>query len=259
MESSRSSDGLMDDVEKGSGGLGMAQAVLGTESSGDRFLSAVQSQRDRYMKQAKDRENELIALKSHCDRIQEEQSVLRAENLELYRRLRTLRVTSRVGGGGGGNGGYSVSGGVGVGGAMDDDVDNGMGGTPSKPRMRKDVRSSRDEALVGYNSMDALDAKYNKMYEEHIDPFRMEELDRQSVISKMNVMERSLVVIIRLLLQDQWARHALIVYLVLVHFFAIGYVFQVLNPQLIDEIDSSMKQKWSEQTLEAAGEHPDAR
>jgi hypothetical protein len=246
------SDGMIEDVEKGSGGLGTAQAVLGTESSGDRFLSAVQSQRDRYMKQAKEKENELIALKNRCDRIQEEQLVLRSENLELYRRLRTLRVSSSRLGMGGSVSNECEEGDISFG-SSGSSINNG---TPSKPRTRRNVKEDMQGAYCG-NSMDALDTKYNKMYEEHIDPFRMEELDRQSVISKMNVMERGLVVVVRLLLQDQWARHALMVYILLVHCFAIGYVCQILTPELIDEIDTNMKQKWSEETLSAVGEHPE--
>jgi hypothetical protein len=53
------------------------------------------------------------------------------------------------------------------------------------------------------------------------------------------------------------------VYLLLVHGFALCYVFQVLNPQLIEEVDSHLKAKWSAETLgmgmDVKREHPDSR
>ena len=82
---------------------------------------------------------------------------------------------------------------------------------------------------------DALDAKYSELYEEQIDPFRIEDMDRRTVFSKMNIVERGLVNTVRFFMQDQWARHALLVYLLIVHAFAIGYVLKVLNPELIGE------------------------
>ena len=50
------------------------------------------------------------------------------------------------------------------------------------------------------------------------------------------------------------------VYLVVVHLFALGYVMRVLNPQLIDEVDL-MKEQWSQETLamDMEKEHPDVR
>ena len=76
------------------------------------------------------------------------------------------------------------------------------------------------------------------------------------VLSRLNVFERALALVNRYVLQDRWARHALLVYLLLVHIFALTYVWQVLNPQLVEEVDAHLKAKWSAQTL-AMPEHPD--
>lgn len=73
------------------------------------------------------------------------------------------------------------------------------------------------------------------MYEEQIDPFKIEDMDRRNLFSKMNIFERGLVNTVRFFMQDQWARHALLVYLLVVHAFAVGYVLKVLNPELIGE------------------------
>ena len=39
-------------------------------------------------------------------------------------------------------------------------------------------------------------------------------------------------------MSDKWARHALLVYLCVVHVFAVGYVLQILNPQIIGEFSN---------------------
>lgn len=227
------------DVELGK--IGSTAAALEGATSGDpadRMLIAVQNQRDRYMKLSMEKETELNAVKSTLERIDEEQHRLRDENLELYRRLRILRATSRQAG------------------QENDDNDN------VRIRSRRDGRSNSIEengsssSSSGTNS-DMLEKKYMKAYEEHIDPWRVEELDRQNVISRLNVFEKALAFVIRFILQDSWARHALMVYLFLVHIFAIGYLVQVLNPQLIEEVDQSMKDRLAAATYDIAFNHAD--
>jgi hypothetical protein len=46
------------------------------------------------MKSLREKEQELLQLGGHLDRLQEEMLRLRNENLEIYRRLRILRVNS---------------------------------------------------------------------------------------------------------------------------------------------------------------------
>lgn len=48
----------------------------------------------RFMKSLREKEQELLQLGGHLDRLQEEMLRLRNENLEIYRRLRILRVNS---------------------------------------------------------------------------------------------------------------------------------------------------------------------
>ena len=218
-----------DELEEGSGGRGAALALLGPSVDGeidgpDRMLAAVQAQRDRYMRSALEHEGELASLRDSFERLQDEQHVLRAENLELFRRLRVLRVSAKDG---------------------------------AAPRAGRGRRSAVEEGLhdAAY-SRDPLDAKYGGLYEGQIDPFRVQELDRQAVLSKLNAFERGLAQAMRLLAADPLARYALLMYLLLVHFFACGYVIQVLNPQLIEEVDAGLKRRWAEQAL-GGEEHPD--
>lgn len=192
------------------------------DSNNNTLLSTLQSQRDRYMKLVREKEQEVTEQKQRLDRLQEDQLQLRSENLELYRRLRILRKG-----------------------------DNAYQSTPSKLKNRSKYNSYDLES-----NHEPVESKYEKLYEEKIDPFKLEEFDRQHIISSMNVFERYLAHTVRFLLQDQFARHVLMVYLVLVHIFACGYVIQVLNPQLIDEVDHSLKAKWAEETLNNI-EHPD--
>jgi hypothetical protein len=207
----------------------------------DRILLAVQSQRDRYMRSSKDKDGELVELKAKLDRLADEQLELRNENLELYRRLRVLRVGNQGGSGGGGNAGQ---GGSSAGSSSYGD---------QKARSRRLLGSETGES--GGDELN-LDDKYMTLYEAEISPFRVEELDRQHMMSRLNIFERGLAYVNRHILQDRWARHALMVYLALVHIFALIYISKVLNPELIEEVDAHMKAKWSADTL-AMPEHPD--
>lgn len=238
------------DIEKGSGGRGVAGVVLG-ESKGDRMMAAVQGQRDRFMKIAHAKEAEVTSLRSRLDGALEEQKQLCSENLELFQRLRLLRASSRR---------------PADGGFRDTEEEGGWkAAIAGKSRNRRDVKGpsmsyggdGEDDGLKRTDG-DALDRKYMHLYEEKIDPFKLEELDRMNVLSRMNFLERGLAYLTRFFLHDQWARHALMVYLFLVHGFALCYVLQVLNPQLIEEVDTVMKAKWSAQTLDMA-EHRDVR
>ena len=246
------SDYLADaNMEKGKGHEKKGLSPLTYDDiKGDRMVVALRGQRDRFMKVAHTKESEVSALKYQLAGALEAQSKLSGENLELFQRLRLLRASSRP----------PIS--------SIRDVEEGRGRMSSSTgkSRRRDTKGTSLSAVKddagdeSYKRVDGddLERKYMHLYEEKIDPFKLEELDRQSLLSRMNVLERGLAYITRFFLNDQWARHALIVYLFLVHGFAICYVFQVLNPQLIEEVDNQMKAKWSAQTLDMV-EHLDAR
>jgi hypothetical protein len=221
----------------------------GTLSSSS-ILQAVQHQRDRYMKAARELEEEIATLKTKYEKLQEEQNSLRNDNLELYRRVRLLRQLNP----------HSSS--------------SSQAVTTTANSTARDVRSRRgwnesmtryDEEENGFNSTaeslgnptDHIDRRYNALYEqEMLSPFKIADLEKQQYLSRMNVMDRTIALIYRNVMQDAWARHAFLIYFGLVHVFALFYVFQVLNPQLIEEVDAHLKAKWSAETMNLP-EHPD--
>jgi hypothetical protein len=95
-ESSPPMEGNMDlNIEKGSGGRGVAAVVLGESSGGDRMMIAVQGQRDRFMKIAHAKEAEVNSLRILLESVTEEKKKASDENLELFRRLRLQRASVR--------------------------------------------------------------------------------------------------------------------------------------------------------------------
>ena len=65
-------------------------------------------------------------------------------------------------------------------------------------------------------------------------------MDKSAIISRMNVFEQFLARTLRFFMSDKWARHALLVYLCVVHVFAAGYALQILNPQIIGEFSNAV-------------------
>ncbi len=213
-------------------------------ASSTNILQAVQHQRDRYMKANRELEEEISLLRMKFEKLQEEQNTLRNDNLELYRRVRMLRQSNPL---------------------------NHYSGSNYGANLSKDVRSRR---LPGWNenatkqdeeegvkledtSMDNIDHRYHVLYEqEMLSPFKIAELEKQQYLSRMSIMDRTIAWIYRNVMQDPWARHAFLIYFMLVHIFALIYVFQVLNPQLIEEVDAHMKAKWSMDAMSQT-EHPD--
>jgi len=86
--------------------------VTGDTSSGSstgRIISAIQGQRDRYMKASQDKEATLLVMKQRSDQMEDELMQLRNENMELFRRLRVLRVNQGQGNSSSGSSGSSSS------------------------------------------------------------------------------------------------------------------------------------------------------
>eukprot|EP01039_Chlorochromonas_danica_P009729 gene9729-10763_t len=205
-----------------------SEAALQGEDSSSQMLQVLRQQRDRYMRAVQSMQNELTVLRSKCEHFEEEQTQLRNDNLELYRRLRTLRLKL---------GSSSTKSGDG------------------EVRGRKSA-SSTNHAIEDEESEDQLDHRYRNLYEKELSPFHVAELDKQQLISKMGLVDKVLVVMQQYVMHDSWTRRAFVCYLVLVHIFALVYCFGVLNPELAGEVDAHLKARWSAETL-ALPEHPD--
>jgi hypothetical protein len=239
---------LLSDSGSSSGGASSEAVLRGAGGNEDSaMLRAVLDQRDRMMKSVGEKEQELQLLRAQLERAQEEKNSLHHDNSELYKRLRVLRVGGAVGAGASGR--EEVAGGVGK-------------GSRTLSKRRGEDRDSGGVFAAGLE--DDLEVRYAANYESQLDPFHLQEMDRLRVLSRFNVCERSLASIMRLVMQDQWMRHAFLVYLLLVHVFAIGYVVIVLNPELDSEIGAIENQFWSSGEPEAIDgteweSHPDVR
>ena len=168
------------------------------------MMKAILEQRDRAMKQARGKEHEAETLKLQVERLENDKDALKAENVELYKRIRVLRVNHLPG---------------------------NRESAHVQGNMKKRVRTG------DLSVEDDIEEKYSLQYEENLDLFQLEELDRQVMMSRMNRCEKGLALSVRFLVQDRWMRHAFLFYLLLVHLFAMGYVIAVLNPDIEREID----------------------
>ena len=209
---------------------------------GASIIQTVQGQRDRLGQLAQEHEKDAIALRQSLVRSQEEVKELQDENVELFKRLRLLRMSSA-----------DTSGGN-IRGSSQSNMGVDSRGNVIKPRYsRKKIGAwnysndnSAEQSQSNYSVLnkgdhdeenDALEGRYLKLYESQLDPFKVEELDRQIIMSKLNFIDWSLAVVSRTMLRDQWTRFILVLYLFLVHVFASGYVIQVLNPEIISEME----------------------
>jgi len=61
---------------------------------------------------------------------------------------------------------------------------------------------------------------------------------------QMNFAEQMLVRGYRMGMHDFWSRHALIIYFVLIHIFALCYAVHDLNPEIVSEVDRAQPTEW---------------
>lgn len=106
------------------------------------LLSVVQAQRDRFRQRSKELESEREALQRDVEHTRQSAEQLRAENLQLYEKVRYLQAYTSAGDGHG-----------------------------SSIHSSLDHRSSLMEAGVASDAALDLDAKYRGLYEDKIDPF----------------------------------------------------------------------------------------
>jgi hypothetical protein len=210
----------------------------------DEYFIVIQQQRNHYMKLSDTLEKEVNALKMQISKTEEEKEQLTQENMELYRRLRVLRAmgSSNTGTTGGGTG------------------DNSNKNNNSSLNEMRSRRLLTDEPFEGNSNSgkDVLDQKYNQLYENtELNPYRIIEFEKKQYLSSMNVLDRISVFFYHKIMKDSYLRNIFLVYLLIVHLILLMYVFQILNPQLAEEVDQHMKNKWSSETLAKLDQHPD--
>ena len=207
--------------------------TINRQEPGDRMLQAVQAQRDRYMRLTREKEKEISALQSALHQSKEEIQQLRNDNMELYKRFRILRASV---------GSKTIT-------NHPSEYSNKY---PHHWRNEKKFDYEKDDI----KGNDELMSKYQLEYENQLNPFLLEELDKKVILSKMNILERMLAIVTKFMFQDQWSRHALLLYLFIVHMLAVGYTMKLMNPELDNE-SSSVKTAWNNAFFESAEEHPD--
>jgi hypothetical protein len=204
--------------------------------------------------------------------LQEEQLQLRNENLELYRRLRLLRVSHFSSNANNNNNNYNK--------LPEEIKTSGLSNNSSKKKMNfvnknnaiesakhwisgnltsTNLENNNDEKITNERNNtenDAIELKYLNLYEKDLSPFKLETIDKINIFQKLNIFEKFLVFINKNFMEDRWGRHFLLLYIFCVHLLALGYVFRLMNPQLIDEVDL-LNAKWSEDAMNKAEKHLD--
>ena len=247
-EESEGRESVVVDLEQGRRGEGGGVEIM---SGRDRVLQAVQNQRDRYMRTVHEREEEIAALKAASASLQEELARLRGDNVELYSRVRLLRIQQRGGAPIGGAGGRA-------GGTL-----HGKKGLYTSESRGEGVRTEDGGTSKGGVVDEDLDRRYQQMYEAGLDVLQLRDLDRRAVLANMNPLERHGSALLKSFLMEQWSRQALLLYLVFLHLCAMAYFAQVLDPVVVDveggSGGGSVKRAWSNAFFETGGfaEHPD--
>ena len=76
---------------------------------------------------------------------------------------------------------------------------------------------------------DLFEGKYNEYYVESLDPFQLVEIDKYIIMNKLNFFERNLAFMTKYIIQDVYSRHVFLVYLFVVHAFAIMQFIRMLK------------------------------
>jgi hypothetical protein len=104
---------------------------------------------------------------------------------------------------------------------------NSEGGGGHRRKNPYDVENQNDDSngANGNGELD-LDDKSSKAFQQ------------------MNFAEQTLVRGYKMGLHDYWSRHALLIYLALIHIFALFYAVHDLNPEIVSEVDRVQPMEW---------------
>ena len=193
-------------------------------------LMSIKDQRDRFMRLSDERGRETEALRALYDRALEERDCARTENLELYRRLRLARMQGQYQGDG------SVRSSSG-----DMQVRRKQMHHKEKDEGGGALLSGERGGPIGEGPDDDLEARYLSIYEEQLDPFRLEEVDRKLAYARLNFLEAALVSIAHFMLSSAYTRYALLAYVFVVHIFAASTVLEILDPALLMDLEHSFE------------------
>lgn len=208
------------DVEGGDGCDGGG----GGELAMSRVLIA---QRDRLRARVRSLEAEVLTLRERAVADSREREKLEQDNVKLYEKIRYLQryggghasAVGDVGSGGGGDGESDPEGvsSVGAGGSLGRGLMRVLGGLGRRSHSPMSSSSS-SVSPASFGSGAAVEARYARLYEQHLDPFReFNSRERRSHMRHLNSADRLLFSGARVLLSNRVARQVLALYWVFLH------------------------------------------
>jgi hypothetical protein len=207
---------LFNESEMGGGGEGIVELGSGPEASGtgtnNTILKGILNQRDRMMKLAREKENEVNSLQNQLKSHDSTLSQLRQDNLRLYQRIRSLRLTHPPPPG-------SV----------------GSVNTNSCSERFDEEEGGGGVTLIG--DAEETESKYRSLYEGNLDLSQLLfEHDRQVLFAQLHEGERYLMAFLRFILQDSFRRHCYLVYMTVVHLILLYYLLLLLTPVIDSDL-----------------------
>ncbi|CAM9491018.1 unnamed protein product, partial [Sphacelaria rigidula] len=146
-------------------------------SAADRLLAAVKRQRERFRKEALRREKEASIAKGNVEQLTRDNQELRRENMHLYKKIRFVMSYGDKGSGSDGAG-----------------------------------------SGAGAEAEQLTESKYRQLYEEDMDPFKeFDSQEKATRIKNMGLLDKWLFWGSGTVLRNRFRRHALVVYLLLLH------------------------------------------
>eukprot|EP01033_Poteriospumella_lacustris_P000610 gene610-419_t len=137
----------------------------------------------------------------------------------------------------------------------------------ARRELEEQVRQYRQKEDSWQQEMDKLTQENVLLYERQQQQQQQQhltELDkRYSTLAQAHYATRLIpgqqwwATLLRALFTDPYTRHAVFLYLFLLHCCATMYIWQILTPQLQEEIEAQQKEKWNLETLSQADWHPD--
>jgi hypothetical protein len=183
-------------------GSGSGGGVPG--STNNTILQGLLSQRDRMMKLAREKETEVNSLQIQMKDLQKNLNQLQQENLQLYQRIRTVRI-----------GQQQQQQRIIPAPLPFSSSSSSSSGTASGSQGGSRNEEKRDP---GNDDGDDIERKYQSQYESQLDLSHhlLYEYDKQTLFSQLNPAEKSFISLIQFLIQDSFRRHSSMLCLLLV-------------------------------------------
>lgn len=199
-------------------------------------------QRDRFLKARRELEEQVRQYRQKEDTWQQEMDKLTQENVLLYERVTQMQQETAMSSSSGSSSSSAATsvqrrGGPGGGGVGVNTVLPSVG-VDLEQRLPPASQQQQQQHLTD------LDKRYSTLAQAHY-------------ATRLIPGQQWWATLLRALFTDPYTRHAVFLYLFLLHCCATMYIWQILTPQLQEEIEAQQKEKWNLETLSQADWHPD--